>query len=74
MSSSGDELLNRLRAEVKLKAEIIKALRGERERASDMAREQAALMAAVSADIHDEILTLGLLLQERNLGATQSGA
>lgn len=74
MSNSGDELLNRLRAEAKLKAEIIKALRGERERASDMAREQAALMAAVSADIHDEILTLGLLLQERNLGATQSAA
>jgi hypothetical protein len=71
MSASDDALLNHLRADIELKAEVIKALRGERERDVEAAAEQAALLAAVSAELVTLASNVGLLLAESGSGAVQ---
>lgn len=74
MSASADALLNRLRADIELKAELIKALRTERERDDEAASEQSALMAAVCAELLVLANDTGLLLAEANSGAMQRAA
>lgn len=55
---------DRLRMDLELKSEIIKTLRAERERDSERARDQAALMAALSAEWHQRAAALVLLLSD----------
>ena len=75
MNTPGDAALdNRLRMDLELKAEIIKALRVQREHDGETAREQAALMAAVSAELHARATALGLLLAERDPATVQRAA
>jgi hypothetical protein len=74
MSDSDNALLNHLRADIELKAEVIKALRGERERDVEAAGEQAALLAAVSAELLTLASNVGLLLAESGSGSVQRAA
>jgi len=72
MSNPGDAaLVNRLRMDLELKTEVIKALRAERDHDGETARDQAALMAAVSGDLHAQATALGLLIAERDTAAVQ---
>lgn len=74
MSASADALLSHLRADIELKAELIKALRAERERDCEAAAEQAALLAAVCTELMVLANDTGLLLAEVNSGALQRAA
>jgi hypothetical protein len=74
MSNSGDAVLNRLRADIELKAEVIKALRAEREHDAEVVREQTVLIAAVCADLLDLSSNISLLVDEGNSGAVQRAA
>src|ERR1700722_6545379 len=74
MNQPSDALLNRLRAEVELKAEVIKALRAERDQEAESARERTALIAAVSADLLEFATNVGLLCDEDNAGAVRRAA
>jgi len=74
MSQPSDALLNRLRADVELKAEVIKSLRAERDQEGESARQRMALIAAVSADLFDLATNLGLLCDEDNAGAVRRAA
>ena len=71
MSASGDALLTRLRTDIELKAEVIKALRSEREQISESARAQAAFMAELSADVFNLVTNIGLLIAEGGSGTVQ---
>jgi hypothetical protein len=71
MNASGDALLNRLRTDIELKAEVIKALRSEREQISESARAQAAFMAELSADMLNLVTNIGLLIAEGGSGTVQ---
>jgi hypothetical protein len=71
MNASGDALLNRLRTDIELKAEVIKALRSEREQISERARAQAAFMAELSADVFNLVTNIGLLIAEGGSGTVQ---
>jgi hypothetical protein len=71
MNASGDALLNRLRTDIELKAEVIKALRSEREQISESARAQAAFMAELSADVFNLVTNIGLLIAEGGSGTVQ---
>jgi hypothetical protein len=71
MSQTSDALLNRLRADIELKAEVIKALRAERDQEGESARERMALIAAVSSDMFEFATNLGLLCDEDNAGAVR---
>jgi hypothetical protein len=71
VSQPNDALLNRLRADIELKAEVIKALRAERDQQSESARDRSALVAAVSADLLEFATNLGLLFDEENTGAVR---
>jgi Hpt domain-containing protein len=71
MNASGDGLLNRLRTDIELKAEVIKALRSEREQISESARTQAAFMAELSADVFNLVTNIGLLIAEGGSGTVQ---
>jgi hypothetical protein len=74
MSSTGDALLGRLRADIELKGQVIKALRAERERDGELVREQTALLAAVGADLLDLATNMALLVDEGNPEAVQRAA
>lgn len=74
MSISGDALLARLRADVELKAEVIKALRAEREREGEASRQQMSLLGAVCADLLELSAGVALLFEEENSGAVRRGA
>jgi len=74
MSNPGDALLSHLRADVELKAEVIKALRAERERESEAFRQQMLLLGGVSADLLDLSTSVGLLFEEGSSGAVQRAA
>jgi hypothetical protein len=74
MSQPSDALLNRLRADVELKAELIKALRAERDQKAESARERTALIAAVSADLLELVTNVGLLCDEDSAGAPRRAA
>ena len=74
MSQPNEALLNRLRADVELKAEVIKALRAERDQESESARERMALITAVSADLFDLATNVGILCDEDNAGAVRRAA
>lgn len=74
MSQSGDALLNRLRAEIELKTEVIKALRAERDHQGEAIRERMALLGAVGADLLDVVSSVGLLCDEANGGALRRAA
>ncbi|HEY6451177.1 MAG TPA: Hpt domain-containing protein [Steroidobacteraceae bacterium] len=75
MSPADDKaLLERLRKDLELKGEILKALRAEHERDSESVRDQAALLAAVSAGLHNGAAALVLLLAERDLPGAQRAA
>jgi HPt (histidine-containing phosphotransfer) domain-containing protein len=65
---------DRLHMDLELKGEIIKVLRAERERDAERAREQAALMAAVTAEWHQRSAALVLLLSEPDLAAARNAA
>ena len=71
MSQQSDALLNRLRADIELKAEVIKALRIERDVEGESARERMTLIAAVSADLLEFAANVGLLCDEENAGAVR---
>jgi hypothetical protein len=71
MSQSSDALLSRLRADIELKAEVIKALRAERDLEGESSRERMALIAAVSADLLEFAASVGLLCDEENVGAVR---
>ena len=71
MSQPNDALLNRLRVDIELKAELIKALRAEQDQQSEAARERTELIAAVSADLLEFASNLGLLCDEENAGAVR---
>jgi hypothetical protein len=71
MSQSSDAQLNRLRADIELKAEVIKALRAERDLEGESARERMTLIAAVSADLLEFAANIGLLCDEDNAGAVR---
>jgi Hpt domain len=71
MNASGDALLNRLRTDVELKGEVIKALRSEREQISESARAQAAFMAELSTDVFNLVTNIGLLIAEGGSGTVQ---
>jgi len=71
MSQPSDALLNRLRADIELKAEVIKALRAERDLEGEAARERMTLIAAVSADLLEFTANVGLLCDEDNAGAVR---
>jgi len=73
--SAGDEAsLNRLRADLELKSEIVRALRAERERDHDSLREQALLMAEAAAEMHERAVALSLLVAEHEPGSPQHAA
>jgi hypothetical protein len=74
MNQPSDALLNRLRADVELKAEVIKALRAERDQEAESARERTALIAAVSADLLEFVAHVGLLCDEESAGAARRAA
>ena len=74
MSQPTDALINRLRTDIELKAELIKALRAERDQESESARERLALIAAVSADLLEFATNVGLLCDEDNAGAVRRAA
>ena len=65
---------DRLHMDLELKSEIIKVLRAERERDAERAREQAALMAAVTAEWYQRSAALVLLLSEPDLAAARNAA
>jgi len=65
---------DRLHMDLELKGEIIKVLRTERERDAERARDQAALMAAVTAEWHQRSAALVLLLSEPDLAAARGAA
>jgi HPt (histidine-containing phosphotransfer) domain-containing protein len=65
---------DRLHMELELKGEIIKCLRAERELDTQRAREQAALMAAVTAEWHQRSAALVLLLSEPDPAAARGAA
>jgi HPt (histidine-containing phosphotransfer) domain-containing protein len=71
MSQPSDALLNRLRADIELKAEVIKALRAERDLEGESSRERMRLIAAVSADLLEFAANVGLLCDEDNAGAVR---
>jgi HPt (histidine-containing phosphotransfer) domain-containing protein len=71
MSQPSDALLNRLRADIELKAEVIKALRAERDLEGEAARERMTLIAAVSADLLEFAANVGLLCDEDDAGAVR---
>jgi hypothetical protein len=72
MNDAADSaLVKRLRLDLELKAEMLKALQLEREHERGQARNQAALMAEVSAEMHAQATALGLLLAERDAVAAQ---
>jgi HPt (histidine-containing phosphotransfer) domain-containing protein len=64
-------LISRLRMDLEIKAGVIKALRAERDHDSEIAREQAALLTAVSAELHAQATALGLVLGEREPSIVQ---
>lgn len=74
MSQPSEALFNRLRAEIELKAELIKALRAERDQEGEFARERLALVAGVSVDLLEFASNIGLLCQEDNPGAVRRAA
>jgi HPt (histidine-containing phosphotransfer) domain-containing protein len=74
MNAPGEALLNHLRADLELKSEIIRALRAERERDAESTGEQALLMAAVGAELHQRATALSLMAAERDPGAVQRAA
>jgi hypothetical protein len=65
---------DRLRMDLELKNEIIKTLRAERERDGERAREQAVLMATLTAEWHQRAAALSLLLAEPDPSAARSAA
>ena len=70
-ASSSEALLNHLRADIELKAELIKALRAERETQAEAAGEQAALLAAACAELMALANDASLLVAEVNSGSLQ---
>ena len=74
MSQPSDALLTRLRADIELKAEVIKALRAERDHQGEVARERMVLLGAVGADLLDFVSSVGLLCDEANGGALRRAA
>lgn len=74
MSTSSDALLHHLRADIELKAQVIKALRSERERDIEASSEQTALMAAVSVELLTLATNIGLLIAEGGTGSVQRAA
>jgi hypothetical protein len=74
MSNAPDALLSHLRADIELKAEIIKALRVEQERMSEAAEHEAALMAGISAELMSLATNAALLLSETESGTLQRSA
>jgi len=75
MNAPGDAaLISRLRMDLEIRAGVIKALRADREHDSEIAREQAVLMAAVSAELHAQATAMGLLLSERDPSVIQRAA
>lgn len=69
MSQPTDALISRLRADIELKAEVIKALRAERDNEDESARDRMTLIAGVSTDLLDFAANIGLLCDEDNVGA-----